>query len=41
MFEMPSVAPGTYTYHAWRSAGPDLAGSVEVLDGASLSIDWP
>jgi len=40
-FEMPSVAPGRYTYHAWRSAGPDLAGSVDVLDGASLSIEWP
>jgi len=40
-FEIPGVAPGHYTYHAWRAAGPDVTGAVDVLPGALLSIEWP
>jgi hypothetical protein len=29
-FTIPGVPAGTYTYHAWRPAGPSLTGSVVV-----------
>ena len=40
-FQMSSVLPGTYTYHAWRPGGPDLTGSTMVQPGTSLDIHWP
>ena len=40
-FEVPSVEPGRYTYHAWRSGGSDLTGSIDVQPGQSLDLRWP
>jgi plastocyanin len=40
-FELPSVETGHYTYHAWRSGGSDLTGTVDVQPGQSLDLDWP
>ena len=37
-FTIPAVPPGTYTYHAWRPAGPSLTGSVVV--GALRGSRW-
>jgi plastocyanin len=39
-FEIPQIPTGSYTYHAWRAGGADLTGSVDVVQGASLAIDW-
>lgn len=41
VFTIPSVLPGTYTWHAWRPGGPALKGSVVVQPGAALDIAWP
>jgi plastocyanin len=39
-FQMSSVLPGTYTFHAWRAGGSDLTGSVIVQPGTSLDVHW-
>lgn len=38
---IPSVARGTYTYHAWRPGAPELTGSVTVDDPVTLELRWP
>jgi hypothetical protein len=40
-FTIPAVPPGTYTYHAWRPAGPSLTGSVIVGADSRLDVVWP
>jgi plastocyanin len=40
-FTIPAVPPGTYTYHAWRPAGPVLTGSVIVAANSRLEVVWP
>jgi plastocyanin len=40
-FVIPSVSPGSYSYHAWRPGGPTLTGSDDVPQAQSLDIDWP
>ena len=40
-FTIPAVPPGTYTYHAWRPAGPSLTGSVIVGAAPRLEVTWP
>ena len=40
-FEIPSVAPGTYWYHAWRARGPEIAATTDLRDGRTLHVDWP
>jgi plastocyanin len=41
VFAIPAVPPGTYTYHAWRPAGPRLTGSVIVGTASRLDVVWP
>lgn len=38
---IPSVARGTYTYHAWRPGAPELTGPVTVDDPVTLELRWP
>ena len=40
-FLMPSVAPGSYTYHAWRAGGETLTGQTTVDSGTPLDVRWP
>ncbi len=40
-FTLTDVPPGTYTYHAWRAAGPSRTGSITVTPGSRLDIQWP
>ena len=40
-FQLSSVPPGTYTFHAWRAGGSDLTGSLSIQPGTSLEIRWP
>jgi plastocyanin len=40
-FHIADVEPGTYTWHAWRAAGPVVSGSVAVRAGAVLEVAWP
>jgi plastocyanin len=40
-FTMSGVPAGEYTYHAWRSGGETLAGTVTVGGDAPLKIRWP
>jgi plastocyanin len=40
-FTISSVAPGSYTYHAWRAGGSPLTGSATLDTGARLEIQWP
>ena len=40
-FAIPAVPPGTYTFHAWRPAGPTLTGTVTVPSDSPLEVDWP
>jgi len=40
-FTIHDVPPGDYTYHAWRSGGDTLTGTVTVREGAALEITWP
>jgi plastocyanin len=40
-FNIAAVPPGTYTYHAWRPAGPVLTGSVIVAADSRLEVVWP
>ena len=39
-FVLPSVPPGTYTYHAWRPGGPPLTGSATIDTGKLLEVRW-
>ena len=39
-FSIAGVAPGTYTYHAWRAGGELLTGSVTVDGNQTLDIHW-
>jgi plastocyanin len=39
-FTIPGVAPGTYTYRAWRPGGQELTGSVTVDGNQTLEIRW-
>jgi plastocyanin len=39
-FTITGVAPGTYTYHAWRPGGQPLRGSVTVDANTPLEIRW-
>ena len=40
-FTIPGVPPGTYTYHAWRPAGPMLTGTAVLPSGSPLNVTWP
>ena len=40
-FTIEGVAPGSYTYHAWRPGGPELTGSAVVEAAHSLDLRWP
>jgi plastocyanin len=40
-FALPAVPPGTYTYHAWRPAGPNLTGTLVVGASSRLDVVWP
>ena len=40
-FSIPDVEPGTYTWRAWRAAGPVVSGSVTVRAGAVLEVARP
>jgi plastocyanin len=40
-FSIPAVPPGTYTYRAWRPAGPNLTGSVVIGETSRLDVVWP
>ena len=40
-FTIPGVPPGTYTYHAWRPAGPMLTGMAVLPSGSLLNVTWP
>jgi plastocyanin len=39
-FTIAAVAPGTYTYHAWRPGRPDVTGSAVIGAGRTLDIRW-
>ena len=41
LFEIPSVPPGSYTYHSWRPGRPELTGTIVVGPGATLDVRWP
>lgn len=40
-FHIADVEPGTYTWQAWRAAGPAVSGSLTVRAGAVLEVAWP
>ena len=40
-FRITDVEPGTYTWQAWRAAGPDVSGSISVRAGSVLEVAWP
>ena len=40
-FRIADVEPGTYTWQAWRAAGPVVSGSITVRAGAVLEVAWP
>jgi plastocyanin len=40
-FRIPSVRPGTYTFHAWRPGGPVLTGSASFDGEQPLDVQWP
>jgi plastocyanin len=40
-FIIPGVPAGEYTYHAWRSGGETLVGTVKVGANVPLEIRWP
>ena len=40
-FTLPSVPPGTYTYHAWRPGGASLTGTAKVDADTPFEIGWP
>lgn len=40
-FTIAAVAPGTYTYHAWRPGGTTITGASAVDPEKSLDVRWP
>ncbi len=40
-FDIPSVPPGSYTYHSWRPGKPEVTGTIVVGSGATLDVHWP
>jgi len=40
-FTIASVAPGSYTYHAWRAGGATITGASEVAPEKPLEVRWP
>ena len=40
-FTIPSVAPRTYTYHAWRAGAIELTGTWSPAGDRKLVVDWP
>jgi plastocyanin len=40
-FHIADVEPGTYTWQAWRAAGPVVSGSITVRAGSVLEVAWP
>jgi len=40
-FTIRDVPPGKYTYHAWRSGGETLTGTVTAGDETPLTVSWP
>ncbi len=38
---IPAVAPGRYTYHAWRPGSEQLTGTWNAGDGTPLTVEWP
>ena len=40
-FTLADVPQGTFVYHAWRPGGAIVSGSVSVVPGAVLDIQWP
>lgn len=40
-FTIRGLAPGTYTYHAWRSGAPEITGSATIDPSARLEVQWP
>jgi plastocyanin len=40
-FTIASVAPGSYTYHAWRPGGATITGASEVAPEKPLEVRWP
>jgi len=40
-FTLPSVPFGEYRYHAWRSGGPILDGTIAVNATTQLGVRWP
>ena len=41
VFIITGVPPGEYTYHAWRSGGHELQGTVTVGSSTPFEIRWP
>ena len=41
VFTIASVAPGTYTYHAWRPGGTTITGASAVNPEEPLHVRWP
>ena len=40
-FHIADVEAGTYTWQAWRAAGPVVSGSFSVRAGSVLEVAWP
>ena len=40
-FRIDDVEPGTYTWRAWRAAGPTISGTITVRPGSVLEVAWP
>lgn len=40
-FTIRGLAPGTYTYHAWRPGGTEMTGSAAIDPSTPLEITWP
>jgi plastocyanin len=40
-FTIASVAPGSYTYHAWRPGGATITGASVVAPEKPLEVRWP
>ena len=40
-FRIGDVEPGTYTWQAWRAAGPAATGRIDVRPGTVLEVAWP
>jgi plastocyanin len=40
-FAMPNVPPGTYEYHLWRPGAEPVKGSLTVMAGRTVEVNWP